>query len=199
MLAPHRVLPLAAVALVVGAAGCSLVGDEPPDVLVVGDSVTELSRQELGEEMDDWAGELIVRARSGATTAQLVPLAEDGLTKEPDVGVFLPGYNDVLRGRADAPALDDMIELAADLPCAVWLLLPTDGGYDPEQVERWNARLEQAADEHPSIHLSSDWKRLVEESPTFTFLSERDAIHPNAEGQRAIAEVMSAEAREACG
>lgn len=198
MAAPRPLLALALVGLVALAApGCSLLGDDEPSVLVVGDSVTDLSRQELGQDFG-WADELIVRAQSGATTEELVPLAEDGVDHDPDVGVFLPGYNDILREQADTAALDDMVAIAADLPCSVWLLLPTEGAYDPAQVEAWNQRLERAADEHPSIHLSSDWAELVENSPDFTFLSERDAIHPNKDGQRAIASVMSDQAKDAC-
>ncbi|MEZ5139334.1 MAG: SGNH/GDSL hydrolase family protein [Acidimicrobiales bacterium] len=198
MRASHLVA-LAALASVVVGPGCSLFGDDAGDavVLVVGDSVTDLSRQELGQEMD-WAKQLIVRAKAGATTEELLPLARDGASNDPDIGVFLPGYNDVLGDQADTGALDDMVELAAGLPCAVWLLLPTDGGYSPDQVEAWNARVEQAGRDHDSIHVVDDWKRLVERSPDFTFLSERDAVHPNKDGQIAIAKVMSDQAKEHC-
>ncbi|HRW38620.1 MAG TPA: SGNH/GDSL hydrolase family protein [Aquihabitans sp.] len=202
MRTPH-LLALTALAAAAVGPGCSLVGDDrgvdagDAVVLVVGDSVTELSRQELGRQMD-WAKELIVRAKSGATTEELLPLARDGADHDPDIGVFLPGYNDVLDDQADTTALDDMVELAASLPCAVWLLLPTDGGYSPDQVDTWNARVEQAGDDHDSIHVVDDWKRLVEGSPDFTFLSERDAVHPNGDGQAAIAKVMSDRARELC-
>lgn len=197
---PGRSLALGALVALVAilVPACSFGGDDDgPVVLVVGDSVTDLSRQELGQDFG-WADELIVRAKAGATTEELLPLAEDGASHDPDIGVFLPGYNDILKQQADTGALDDMVELAAGLPCSVWLLLPTDGGYDPAQVEAWNGRLEQAADEHDSIHLSSDWKRLVEESPDFTFLSRRDAIHPNKAGQRAIASVMADQAKDRC-
>lgn len=190
---------VALVALLAAAPGCS--NDEPGDqtIVIVGDSVTNLSRQEIGDELD-WARSLTVRAQNGATTEELLPLARDGIEAagDPDIGVFLPGYNDILKEQADTEALDEMVAVAAELPCVVWLLLPTHGAYSPDEVEVWNARLEQAAEEHDSIHLSSDWKRLVENSPDYTFVSDRDGVHPNKEGQIAIAKVMSDQARDRC-
>jgi lysophospholipase L1-like esterase len=196
--------------LVVGLAlsSCSLVGDDddgPGDatgdgsirVLVVGDSVTVLSEEELRGELG-WADQVDIRAHSGWRTDELLDGARSGAAEGPDIGVFLPGYNDVLQDRVDTPALDDMMAVAADLPCAVWFLLPTDGGYSSNLVEVWNARVERAAAEHPTVSISNDWKRLVEESPDFTFLSEADAVHPNRDGQRALATAMSQEARRRC-
>lgn len=176
-------------------ASCS--HDDGPRVMVVGDSVTVLSKQELQREFD-WVSDLDVRATSGLRTDELLPGALRGAAEEPDIGIFLPGYNDVLQDRVDDPALADMVDLSADLPCSVWLLLPTDGGYSSKAVARWNDRVRSLTAEHPNVSTSDEWKRLVEASPDFTFVKEIDAVHPNKDGQRALAKVMSQLARDRC-
>ena len=180
-----------------GAEGADRTGDGEVRVMVVGDSVTVLSKDELRRRFA-WADALDVRAHSGYRTDQLLEGARAGAEAAPDIGVFLPGYNDVLQDNVDSRALPEMMAVAADLPCAVWLLLPTDGGYAPDLVRIWNERVRTLASGHDEVKVIDDWKKLVEASPDFTFVSEADAVHPNRDGQKAIAEVMSDRARSAC-
>ena len=90
------------------------------------------------------------------------------------------------------------MEIAAGVDCAVWFLLPTDGGFIRASPERWNDRVRELAADHDDVVVADPWKRLVEQSEDFAFLSEADAIHPNSEGQKAIAEVMSGAAEDGC-
>lgn len=195
MLLRRTALVAALVALVAG--GCGLIHDDPPDVLIVGDSVTVLSEKPLRERFT-WAGDVDIRATSGLRTDELLPGARAGARHDPDIGVFMPGYNDVLQERVDDPALVDMVDLSAQLPCAVWFLLPIDGGYSPTQVRIWNARVKKLAAMHHNLHVSGSWKALVERSPDYTFIKHVDAVHPNHEGQAAIAKAMSDAARQDC-
>jgi hypothetical protein len=173
-------------------------GDGRLRVLVVGDSVTVLSQEEIRRRLD-WADVVDIQATEGLRTDELLPGARQGEAEDPDVGIFMPGYNDVLPNRVDTDALPTMMEIAAQLPCSVWFLLPADGGYAPELVELWNQRVRSLAADHENVVVADDWKRLVEASPDFTFVSELDAVHPNRDGQQAIATVMTDRARDACG
>jgi lysophospholipase L1-like esterase len=178
--------------------GCSLMtSDDDVRVLVVGDSVTVLSEDALRAELD-WADTIDVRATNGLRIDELLDGARAGAEDNPDFGIFMPGYNDVMQERVDNPALEEMMGLASELPCAVWLLLPADGGLVADQAEIWNQRVRDLADPHETVHVSDGWKRLVETTPEFTFVSEADAVHPNAEGRKALASVMTAEAEKHC-
>ena len=197
---PPRPLALAA-ALSLILVGCGWL-DPAPDpgdrVLVVGDSVTVLSREQLGEEME-WADELDIRATKGLRSDELLPGAREGVDADPSSAVWLPGYNDVLQDRVEEAPVEEMVDLADEVPCSVWLTLPTKGVYPQEVAQRWNDRVREAADGRDGVHIVDDWERLVEESPSFTFTIEADALHPNAEGQSALAQVMSDTLRDRCG
>lgn len=182
--------------------GCSLVASDDTDdgavrILVVGDSVTVLSEDDLRSELD-WADAIDVRATSRLRTDELLDGARAGADEDPDIGIFMPGYNDVMQDRADNPALEEMMGVASGLPCAVWLLLPTETGMSRDLVQRWNRRVQDLAGQEDNVHVSDGWKVLVEETPAFTLVSEADAVHPNPEGRRAIAAVMGAEAEKHC-
>jgi hypothetical protein len=185
-------------AMVPWVAACGLFSDDDgPRVLVVGDSVTRLAADQLREKMS-WAEAVDIKARDGDRTDQLLAAARRGVDASPDIGIFMPGYNDILQNRAETDALAAMIALAAEVECSVWLLIPEDGGYSTSQVRTWNQRVRAAADKHSSLHVERDWKRLVERSPSFTFVSQLDAVHPNKQGREAVAEVMSTAAQRRC-
>ncbi len=196
---PGSTLGAGALACVLVLSGCSLIGsDDDVRVLVVGDSVTVLSEDDLRSELD-WADTIDVRATNRLRTDELLDGdARAGADADPDIGIFMPGYNDVLQDRVDNPALEEMMALASGLPCAVWLLLPTETGMETDRVQRWNQRVQDLADEQENVYVSDGWKRLVEATPDFALLSELDGVHPNDDGRRAIAAVMAAEAEARC-
>ena len=195
---PTATMGAGALACVLVLSACSMIGsDDDVRVLVVGDSVTVLSEDDLRSELD-WADTIDIRATNRLRTDELLEGARAGAEADPDIGIFMPGYNDVLQDRADNPALEEMMALASGLPCAVWLLLPTETGMETDRVQRWNQRVRDLADRRDNVYVSDGWKRLVEETPDFALLSELDGVHPNVDGRRAIAAVMAAEAEARC-
>jgi len=196
---PHRVLRAAAVAVLLAAvlAGCGLFDDPGERVLIVGDSVTYQSRAPLKKDFD-WAGELDIKAVSGLRTDELLPAAEEGASHHPSSAAFMPGYNDVLQSNVEQAKLPEMMDIAAGIPCSVWLLIPTHGVYSKQTAEAWNDRVRKEAEGHDNVHLVDDWARLVDNSPGYTLVKKEDAVHPNLKGRDAIARVMSDSIKREC-
>lgn len=202
MTIPRRTaFALAATGLVglLGLTSCSLFSrDAGERVLIVGDSVTYQSSAELKEEFD-WAGELDIKATSGLRTDELLPGAEEGLSHDPSSAVFMPGYNDVLQNRVDQAAVPEMMDIAAQVPCSVWLLIPVKGVYSPDIAEAYNQRVRDEAEGHDNVHVIDDWARLVDNSQKFALVKTADAVHPNDLGRRVVAQAMSESLQRECG
>ncbi len=174
-----------------GLSSCGLFSDDSSGrTLVVGDSVTYQSRGYIVKELggDD---EVEMKAHSGLRTDQLLPGAEEGVGHDPKRAIFMPGYNDVLQDRLDQSDLPQMMDLAAEVPCTVWLLIPTRGVYSAAIAEDWNQRVRDEAAGHDNVHLVDDWARLVDNSQEYAFVNTEDGVHPNALGRKAIGEVMA--------
>lgn len=172
-------------------------------VLVVGDSVTYQSAGDL-QRTFDWTPTLDVQGRSGYRSDQLLPLARERIegNPRPDVVVFMTGYNDVSQDADTTDAVEEMVELAASVPCAVWVLIPTKGGgYPPARVEAFNDHVVRLASEHPTVHVETGWRDAVDagdgDIPDPAFVSE-DRVHPNDGGTKKIAEVMEAAVSRHC-
>jgi len=195
----RHLVAAAVLAIVVGTtAGCGLFDPDPGDrVLIVGDSVTYQSRANLKEDFA-WADELDIKAISGLRTDELLPAAEEGVSHDPSSAAFMPGYNDVLKSYVDKAKLPEMMDLAAEVPCSVWLLIPTHGVYSQQTAEAWNARVRKEAEKHDNVHVVDDWARLVDNSPGYTLVKKEDAVHPNLKGRAAIARVMSDSIKREC-
>ena len=179
-------------------ASCGLFDPDAGDrVLIVGDSVTYQSRGPLKKEFD-WAGELNIKATSGLRTDELLPAAEEGVSHDPSSAAFMPGYNDVLQSNVAQAKLPEMMDLAAEVPCSVWLLIPTHGVYSQATAEAWNTRVREEAEKHDNVHVVADWANLVDNSPGYTLVKKEDAVHPNLKGRDAIARVMSDSLKRAC-
>lgn len=195
---PRIALATLATVLLLGSTGCGLFDrDAGERVLIVGDSVTYQSRAELKEEFD-WAGELDIKATSGLRTDELLPGAEEGASHDPSSAVFMPGYNDILQGKVPEAAVPEMMEVAAGIDCAVWLLIPEKGVYSQADAEAFNQRVRKAAEGHDNVHVIADWARLVDRSQKFALVKEADAVHPNDLGRRVVAQAMSESLRREC-
>lgn len=198
--APWLVVALA-LAAVIAVATVVVTGDDDGfHVAVVGDSVTYLSAGALQERFS-WADRFDVQARPGFRTEQLLPVAEELLAGGPDVLVLLTGYNDVLQLADPEPGLQRMVDLATRAPCAVWMLVPVKGDYDPGLMEAYNRRLEELTRPVSTIHLSPAWRDLVDgtagpdPSPD---LIATDQVHPTDAGSRALAAAMEGAVRRQC-
>lgn len=177
--------------LVVGTASCGWLDQEPTDrILVVGDSVTYQSRawvvKSLGGE-----DEVDLQAITGKRTDELLDGAEAGVSHDPRAAIFMPGYNDVLQNRVGRSALPQMMDLAGQTPCAVWLLIPVKGVYDPAFAEDWNQRVRDEAAAYPNVHVVDDWARLVDDSQDYALVKTEDGVHPNGLGRQAVGKVMA--------
>lgn len=187
-----------ALALALVTAGCGLFDPDPGErVLIVGDSVTYQSRAPLKETFA-WADELDIKATSGLRTDELLPAAKEGVSHDPASAAFMPGYNDVLQDNVADAELTQMMDLAAEVPCVVWLLIPTRGVYSKQIAQDWNARVRHEAKRHDNIHVVDDWANLVDNSPGYTLVKAEDAVHPNLKGRDAVAQVMSDSIKREC-
>lgn len=186
------------VLLAAGLAGCGFFDRDAGDrVLIVGDSVTYQSRAELKEEFA-WADELDIKATSGLRTDELLPGAEDGASHDPSSAVFMPGYNDILQDKVAEAAVPEMMEVAAGVPCSVWLLIPVKGVYSQADAEAYNQRVRDEAEGHDNVHLIDDWALLVDKSQDFALTKEEDAVHPNLLGRRVVAQAMAKSLEREC-
>ncbi len=190
------VVGLPVIALLVATSGCSLVGDDGPRVLVIGDSVTQMSAGPIDDALD-WAGTVDDRAAYGYRTDQLVPAAEEGVADDPEMAVVVTGYNDLLQQGVEGGAIEPLRDALDEVPCVVWVLLPESGPYPADQARRWNERIEIALDGDPTMHVASGWRALVDGSPDGPYLLE-DRLHPTAEGSRALAGVVDGALDAAC-
>jgi hypothetical protein len=179
-------------------ASCGLFDRDPGErVLVVGDSVTYMSQKPLKEDLS-WAGEVDVKAVSGLRTDELYPFAKKGVEADPSSAIFMPGYNDILKSYVAKADLPRMMDLAAEVPCVVWLLIPTKGVYSKTMAGAWNDRVRKEAEEHDNIHVVDDWANLVDNSPDYLLVKREDAVHPNEKGQVTLGRVMSDALRREC-
>lgn len=189
---------LAVAAAVVVAGVCTFVYREyiqdGPRVVVVGDSVTELAKAHIPDQLEG-DEELELVAYAGYTTAQLLPHAENRMKDPPAVAVVLTGHNDLLRGEDTSRAVEEVVELVDRAECGILVLLPTKLVYGPEAATAFNDRLEELAAD-TDIHIETGWRDAVDdtpdESPDLELIDEADALHPTERGAEVLAGVMGA-------
>lgn len=164
-----------------------------PKVLMIGDSVTYLSRDGITDAFD-WTSNVDPQGRPGWRTDELVPLAVTKVDEEdPDTLVVLTGYNDLTQGVDTQAAVGQMMDVAAEERCAVWVLLPTKATYAPEAAASFNQRIIELAADHPQVHIASGWRDAVDATagpdPDPALVSE-DEIHPNEGGIARLGQVV---------
>lgn len=206
-------------ALVVGLVAVAVVGlivylvwpRTPEYVLVVGDSVTFMSFEDLRDEFGPDT-KLDPVARPGYRSSNLMPFVEDAVAarersgKELERAVFLVGYNDVWKEEVGQNRLDEMVELSARFDCAVWLTLPVRpageppavGDFDPELGDDWNEMIADLVAEHDNLHLVTTWADAIEGASSADEYLDDDGIHPNDAGQELLAKTMHDAVIDSC-
>jgi hypothetical protein len=197
-----RAVAIAVVILVVAGVVYLAWPRKDRQTLVVGDSVTFLSMSSINQELAD-GRQVEIIAWPGFRSSDLYPLVKQKvLQHERDSdpisdGVFLVGYNDVLRSNARSDDLGRMMGLSNRFDCAIWLTLPARPGGKPAgdpklngaEVALWNRRMHAAAKGLDHVHVVDTWEKQVDRSPQRALLSD-DGVHPDAPGERKLAAVM---------
>ncbi|MGI8939278.1 MAG: SGNH/GDSL hydrolase family protein [Iamia sp.] len=198
------VVAVVVVVAVAVAVGLVVRANDPargPRVLVVGDSVTFMSRSALDGAFD-WTDNFDAQGRPGYRTDQLVPVALRKIDEDqPDTLVLLTGYNDLTQGIDTTAAVDQLMGIAGDVPCAVWVLLPTKGEFDQAAAEAFDQRIVALAEDQPTVHLATDWRDVVDAGPgpdPDPRLVSEDHIHPTEEGIARLARVMEEAVTREC-
>lgn len=189
----------------------------PKSVLIVGDSVTYMSYQQLVSQFGPGTT-LAPIARPGFRSTDLLPLVQEEMASRTgdddglDRAIFLVGYNDVWTESTSHRDLEAMVNLSAKFRCAIWLTIPTSPGgkspttedadpplppFDPELAQQWNHRLAALVASHPNLHLVKTWQATIEDNSPTRYL-QADGIHPNAAGQKRLAEIMHDSLISAC-
>ncbi len=161
-----------------------------PRVLVVGDSITVLSASAIQKALDQQV-RLRIEAKFGQRTDQMLGRLESGITDpegRPAAIIVNLGTNDALQQHPD-PA-KNFLRIATKADSAPCLVLTTvNVRKDPKAqrvVDIVNNTLGAFAFTHPNVRIA-DWKRVVQAHPDY--LLPGDQVHPNAQGQTALAQL----------
>lgn len=173
---------------------------EGTKVLIVGDSVTYLSIDQL-EERFDWTDNLTIHGFPGYRTDQVLHHAQtDYHQDEPPIVVAMTGYNDLTQEVDTDQAVQEMMTLLGEAECAVWVLIPTKGAVEADRLEAFNDRASALADD-AGVHVASGWRDAADDTdgpePDPALVSD-DGIHPLDEGAEVIADVMASAVEEHC-
>lgn len=180
-----------------------VTGVAPADarVMILGDSVTQQSAEFLDPEFAD-LGPVSVIGLQGYRTDELLPTARDvfGGDDPPEVAVVMAGYNDVWQHTEVEGAVEEMIDLMGESPCAIWVLIPTAGPWEPERATGYNERVVAAA-EAAGVHVETAWRDVVDDEPGDApnrDLVGADLVHPAPAGRAEVARVMAASVAANC-
>jgi len=186
----------------------ALPGPQTYDLVVIGDSVSFVSAGSIETRFVDQDIKFVTKP--GYTSGDLLPLVYETMdqldlpTRGEDEVVVLVGYNDVRLGVDGNDSVEELMDVTSQFDCAVWLTLPARPGgepstfdnIDPDAIDLWNARLEDLAAEHETVHVSSDWADVVTRASAAELLE--DGLHPNVAGQRRLADAMHAAVERSC-
>jgi hypothetical protein len=195
---------VAGVVLVVALIGVGLwwwlkPADVADGVMFVGDSVTFLSLEDLNGDLGE--KHPAYYARPGFTSSDLLPLFREAVEEREADGdpleqvAMLVGYNDVLQGRVAENSIDEVMALAGKFDCAIWLELPPVP-LRTNSVDQWNALAEAEAENHPTVHIVSEWRELIESDPD-AYVPD-DGVHPNPKGRAELSRIYQDAIRNLC-
>ncbi len=175
------VVVVVVVGLVVG--GLAIAGVGPfgePTILIVGDSVTNLSRSEIEETTG-----AKVYAKNRHTWAMIAPKARGAVTvmdETPDqVGVLL-GYNDLLLDEKNLDATKEVLNYFEDVDCVVVLQLPMLFG---EDVDAYNDQVQAIVDDLPNTSTDDGWANVINANlEDDADMLQADLVHPKGHRTR---------------
>lgn len=178
---------------------------DPAEVVVVGDSVTQLSQDPI---LDALAGrDVAVFGRPGFRTDHLVPVlaeavgAERDADQRPEVAVVMAGYNDVWQGVEEDATVDELVDLMAEVDCAIWVLVPTKGPWERDRAQALERRIRDAA-EAAGVAIETGWRDAVDADPgpdPVPDLVVPDGVHPSEAGRERVAAVVADAVARECG
>lgn len=176
------------------------IDPERADVVVIGDSVTDQSSEEIVAAMGE--REVSVIGLSGYRTDELLPTIEDALAPadRPTVAVVMSGYNDLMqRVEEDAP-VDEAMGLLSEVDCAIWVAVPTKGLWEQERAEAFDRRVRDAAEDE-GVVVETAWRDAVDDTDgpaPSTELASWDKVHPSPAGRQELGRVMADAVDGAC-
>ena len=164
----------------------------PPTVAVVGDSITDLSRQSIAASLTQAGFHPVVHAVIGIEMAQAVPWVDQLAQQHPSDWIIELGTNDAGRNNPSwtLPFLAVWHQVRST-GCVIYLSVSQRAGPIATQI---NASLARLALTHANVHVL-DWGNLEYLNPAWT---EPDLIHPTPAGQSELAAVETQELRRYC-
>lgn len=161
-----------------------------PRVGIVGDSITNVIKGDLPGTVGA-KYRYLVKARDGKRIDQQLGAIRSilGADDPPARMIVNLGTNDALQHRTDALAhFADEAKLLENVPCVILVTITPDADYGRGKVaEQLNDAMHQAVASHPNFHLL-DWAAmLAQDDHGHTWLSQKDAIHPNPQGAQVLA------------
>jgi lysophospholipase L1-like esterase len=178
-----------AVLLVFGLAGAGQPEVSARRVLVVGDSLTEISKNEVRQALTAAGWRAVVDGRGGLSIGLWRPfVGGDTRFTRPDVAVVELGTNDCdLSCRPLAPDIDAIVKKLLDegVHAIVWLNVQQDSPY-PEHPQFVNQEIERAAVRWPQLSIV-DLNRTFAGHPEW---HAEDGIHFNEAGRLVYAQLI---------
>lgn len=167
-------------------------GPSGPRVVLVGDSITDVSRTEFDVALGD-AYDVEVIGRFGKRTDEVVTDVEALAASPPSAVVINLGTNDVLQGvpaEQAAASLERMAGLVDRADCLVLVTInesmSVNGTSYTDGAEALNERIEQIADDHGNASVL-DWNAVIDDHGGNDEVTW-DTYHPSDAGRKVLAD-----------
>jgi lysophospholipase L1-like esterase len=169
------------------ATACGSSSSSAERVLVIGDSITQLSRDQIAEELARFGWKPTIEARSGTNIEQWSSRAHAlAQFARPEVAVVELGTNERGDESTVGSAIDDLMRGLAGVRTVLWLNVQ-DRNVIPPQRNAVNAALVSATARWPNLQVldfdSYFASRAAWHAP--------DGIHPSDAGKEAVARFIS--------
>jgi lysophospholipase L1-like esterase len=159
----------------------------PRQIVIIGDSISFGTQEEFPLAMPN--DDVDVIATSGIRLGPQRETITLAVATAPDVLVIELGTNDVpVFEPTFLDEIDDVLDETDDLPCVLWVNVFVPNF--ESNAATVNEHLEEAADDHDNLQIV-DWFTLANDDPS---LMSPDGLHPNEDGQAALALAVAASA-----